>query len=260
MSQHPNNPVSTIANLRVCFPAKGADTLNVIGGLSFQVYPHEFLSILGPSGCGKTTLLRVIAGLLSPGAGNVAFTSLPDSSKPAVGLVFQQANLMPWRTVYSNISLPLEIAGYPPGSYSKRIRELIHLVGLDGFGDSYPRDLSGGMLQRVAIARALIHDPALMLLDEPFGPLDALTRERMGVELLNIWQVSRKTVIMVTHSISEAVFLSDRVIVLSPRPALINLDLRINLPRPRDENTRYQPQFGRLAKTLRKAIVEEQVT
>jgi NitT/TauT family transport system ATP-binding protein len=250
------NSVLSISDLKVSFHGPGEEPLDVIGGVSFQVNPREFLTIIGPSGCGKTTLLRVIAGLLQPSSGRVVYQNLSETGSPAIGLVFQQANLMPWRTVYGNISLPLEIAESSLDNPDERVRDLIHLVGLEGFEKAYPRDLSGGMLQRVAIARALIQDPSLLLLDEPFGSLDALTRERMGSELLTIWQASRKTVIMVTHSISEAVFLSDRVIVLSPRPTHVNLDLGINLPRPRNDNTRYQPQFGRLAKQLRMAIVE----
>ncbi len=233
------------------------DRLHVIDKLSFQVFPQEFVSILGPSGCGKTTLLRVIAGLIKPSGGNVSFAGLQEGKYHKIGLVFQQANLMPWRTVFGNVSLPLEIAGHPMDDISDRVTDMIHLVGLDGFEKTYPRDLSGGMAQRVAIARALVQDPDFLLMDEPFGSLDALTRERMGNELLSIWQARRKTVLMVTHSISEAIYLSDRVIVLTPRPARLNLDLKIDLPRPRDERSRYKPHFGYLAQKLRQAIVED---
>jgi NitT/TauT family transport system ATP-binding protein len=174
--------------------------------------------------------------------------------RKGMGLVFQKANLMPWRTVRENITLPLELRNSPPDETLARAREMIELVGLEGFEDSLPRDLSGGMAQRVAIARALVHDPDVLLLDEPFGSLDALTRERMGSELLRIWQMQRKTVVMVTHSISEALFLADRVIVLSRRPGQLRLDLQVNLPRPRDEGIRYTPQFGRLAQAVRATI------
>ncbi len=171
-----------------------------------------------------------------------------------IGLVFQQANLMPWRTVLENITLPLELQSLPAEVALSRAQELVELVGLQGFEDSLPRDLSGGMAQRVAIARALVHDPDLLLLDEPFGALDALTRERMGEELLRIWQKRRKTVVMVTHSISEALFLADRVLVLSPRPGSLRLDLCVDLPRPREEGVQYTPAFGSLASRLRLAI------
>jgi NitT/TauT family transport system ATP-binding protein len=173
-----------------------------------------------------------------------------------VGFVFQKANLMPWRTVIENITLPLELAGTPRSEALIRAQEMIELVGLTGFADTLPRDLSGGMAQRVAIARALVSDPEVLLLDEPFGSLDALTRERMGGELLRIWQMHRKTVVMVTHSISEALFLADRVLALSDRPGRLRLNLTVNLPRPRLEAMRYSAAFGRLARQVRQAIGE----
>ncbi len=169
-------------------------------------------------------------------------------------MVFQKANLMPWRTVLDNILLPLEIQHVPQKEAMEKARAMLELVGLTGFESSLPRDLSGGMAQRVAIARALIHEPDLLLLDEPFGSLDALTRERMGNELTRIWQARRKTVIMVTHSISESLFLADRVLVLSHRPGRLCLDLSVNLPRPREEDIRYTPAFSNLARQVRLAI------
>jgi NitT/TauT family transport system ATP-binding protein len=249
------DPVVTISGLVVSFSTPGAAPLQVIDNLDFQIERSQFVSILGPSGCGKTTLLRIIAGLIKPSSGQITFGNEHISSAPPIGLVFQQANLMPWRNVHANISLPLEIGGLPKAEINTRVADLIRLVGLKGFEDTYPRDLSGGMQQRVSIARALIRDPDLLLLDEPFGSLDALTRERMGDELLTIWQASRKTVIMVTHSISEAVYLSDRVIVLTPRPARISRDIRIPLPRPRNMETRYHPRFGNLSRKVRQAIM-----
>ncbi|MDD5368305.1 MAG: ABC transporter ATP-binding protein, partial [Anaerolineaceae bacterium] len=176
--------------------------------------------------------------------------------KPRIGFVFQQANLMPWRTALENITLPLELQGISAGEARERAQALIDLVGLQGFEETRPGDLSGGMAQRVAIARGLIMDPDLLLLDEPFGSLDALTRERMGTELLRIWQADRKTVIMVTHSIGEALFLSDRVLVITPRPGHICLDLTVDLPRPREEEMRYTSHFGGLARHLKGAIGE----
>jgi NitT/TauT family transport system ATP-binding protein len=216
---------------------------------------EQFVSVLGPSGCGKTTLLRVLAGLLPPTQGEVLFgNSTLQAPRHGVGMVFQKANLMPWRTVLENILLPLEIQHVPHLEAREKAQALVELVGLPGFESSLPRDLSGGMAQRVAIARALIHEPDLLLLDEPFGSLDALTRERMGSELTRIWQARRKTVIMVTHSISESLFLADRVLVLSPRPGRLILDLPVDLPRPRVEDIRYTPAFSDLSRRIRLAI------
>jgi len=229
--------------------------LHVLADISFNVQTEEFVCILGPSGSGKSTLLRVLAGLLPPTQGGVYYNGHGLQGSPReIGFVFQKANLMPWRTVIENITLPLDLKHVPRSLAQEQAQELVNLVGLDGFEDSLPRDLSGGMEQRVAIARALIHDPRILLLDEPFGSLDALTRERMGSELLRIWQARRKTVLMVTHAIPEAVFLADRVLVLSPRPGEISLDLQIDLPRPREEGMRYTPEFGEIAKRLKAAI------
>jgi NitT/TauT family transport system ATP-binding protein len=223
--------------------------------VSFQLCPQEFLCVLGPSGSGKSTLLRILAGLLPGTDGEVIFNGAQVSGpRRGVGFVFQRANLMPWRTVLGNITLPLELQHTPAETSRRRAQELVELVGLQGFEDTLPRDLSGGMAQRVAIARALVHDPDVLLLDEPFGALDALTRERMGDELLRIWQARQKTVVMVTHSISEALFLADRVLVLSPRPGRVILDLPVDLPRPRQDSIRYTAQFGELARRLRAAI------
>jgi NitT/TauT family transport system ATP-binding protein len=169
-------------------------------------------------------------------------------------MAFQQANLMPWRTVMDNIKLPLELEGMNESRARIRAQEMIELVGLKGFEDNWPRELSGGMSQRVALARALIHDPDLLLLDEPFGSLDAITRERMWTELSRIWQAKQKTVIMVTHSINESLFLADRVLVLTQRPGKVKLDLKVDLPRPRNEDIRYTAHFGKLARKLREAI------
>jgi ABC-type nitrate/sulfonate/bicarbonate transport system ATPase subunit len=223
--------------------------------ISFQVTDQEFICILGPSGSGKSTLLRILAGLLPASGGEIFYRNERLSGpRREVGFVFQKANLMPWRTVRQNIALPLELAHIPSEESFRRTQDMIELVGLQGFDDVLPRDLSGGMAQRVAIARALVHDPEILLLDEPFGALDAMTRERMGTELLRIWQAKRKTVLMVTHSISEALFLADRVIVLSHQPGEMILDVEVNLPRPRVESIRYTEQFGNLARQVRTAI------
>jgi NitT/TauT family transport system ATP-binding protein len=243
-------PVLQVRGLSITFPGENGG-LSALQDISFSLFPQEFVCLLGPSGSGKSTLLRVAAGLLRPDKGEVLF---PGNAEPRISLVFQDANLMPWRTVIENITLPLSLRGMPPGEAQALAREWIDLVGLAGFEHAWPADLSGGMAQRVAIARSLIQDPDLLLLDEPFGALDALTREKMGAELLNLWQARRKTVLMVTHSISEALLLSDRVLVLSPRPGHITLDLPVDLPRPRQEEIRYTARFGALARKLKSAI------
>jgi len=228
-------------------------SLDVLDNLSFQVEENSFVCLIGPSGGGKSTLLRAIGGLLLPTSGEILFPRHQQNSS-LTGMVFQKPNLMPWRSVLENILLPLEIQGLEKEAALDKARQMVELVGLQGFEASLPRDLSGGMAQRVAIARALVQDPGLLLLDEPFGSLDALTRERMGDELLRIWQARRKTVLMVTHSISESLFLADRVLVLSPRPGRLRLDLAVNLPRPRLAEMRYSPAFADLARQVRAAI------
>lgn len=224
--------------------------LETLKDIHTRIRPEEFLCVLGPSGCGKTTLLRILAGLEQPTQGSVVFPV----ENPHVGLVFQESNLMPWRTVMDNILLPLELHGEDEAEATRKAGQMIELVGLQEFSAAWPASLSGGMAQRVAIARALIQDPDMLLLDEPFGALDALTREKMGIELLRIWQARRKTVVMVTHSISESLLLADRVLVLSPRPAEIVLDLTVTLPRPRGEAVRYSRDFQLLSRRLRDAI------
>jgi len=242
--------VVSVRNLSAIFPDNNGG-LHALGSVTFSVYPREFVCVLGPSGSGKSTLLRILAGLLPPTSGDVTFE---DHKQPRIGFVFQQANLMPWRTVRENITLPLEVEKASPEMARQKAQDMIELVGLDGFETSLPRELSGGMAQRVALARALVHDPDILLLDEPFGSLDALTRERMWTELSRIWQARQKTVIMVTHSIGEALFLADRVLVLTARPGKIKLDLTVDLPRPRDDEIRYTQHFGELARKLKDAI------
>jgi NitT/TauT family transport system ATP-binding protein len=217
--------------------------------------PESFVCLVGPSGCGKSTLLRILAGLLRPTAGRALLESQPITrAKRRIGIVFQKANLMAWRTVYKNLSLPLELAGVPGDEVERRTLAMLSLIGLTGFEDVYPAALSGGMAQRVAIGRALIHDPEVLLLDEPFGLLDAITREQMSEELLRIWARHRKTVLMVTHSIPEAVLLADRVLVMSPRPGSLVYDLTIPLLRPRSLDLLHRPDFVALTEELRHQI------
>ena len=224
-------------------------SLEVLDKISFSIARNAFVCVVGPSGGGKSTLLRALAGLIQPTGGEVNFPGKTES-KAKTGLVFQKPNLLPWRTLRENISLPLEIDHRPAAEIADLTQDMIRLVGLEGFEKSYPHELSGGMAQRVAIARCLVQDPEILLLDEPFGQLDAMTRERMGDELLRIWNERRKTVLMVTHSISEAIFLADRVLVLTSRPARLIMDLPVALPRPRTDAMRYLPEFNEASRLL----------
>ncbi len=247
-------PIMVAENLQMVFPSPDSP-LEALADASFSVAPNEFVSIIGPSGCGKSTLLRILGGLVSPTRGRVLLEGVP-LSRPQrkIGFVFQHANLMPWRSALRNVMLPLEIQGVPRAESERLARQLLDLVGLSGFAEALPRDLSGGMQQRVGLARALVHDPEVLLLDEPFGALDALTRERMNRELLRIWQMRRKTVLMVTHDIQEAVFLSDRVLVMTPLPGRVKRDVVIDLPRPRVQDYLYSSRFAALAHTLRDSL------
>ncbi len=253
-SSNKTKPLLEVKNLGVTF-VDDKGSLQALKEINFSVEREQFICVVGPSGSGKSTLIRVLAGLLEPTSGEVILDgSALTRPRQGVGIVFQKANLMPWRSVMRNITLPLEIQQIPPLEAKERGQELIDLVGLSGFEHWLPQDLSGGMLQRVAIARSLIQDPDLLLLDEPFGALDALTREKMGVELLRIWGARKKTVIMITHDIQEAVFLADRVLAISPQPGNLRLDLKIDLERPRQEDSRFSPGFVKLTKKLREAI------
>ncbi len=240
-----------VQHLEVTY-SDASGVVHALHDINFSLMTNAFVTLIGPSGSGKSTLLRVLAGLVPPTKGHYQFN--PDHAR--VGLVFQYANLMPWRRVMENITLPLELNGAPPEKTINRAQALINLVGLQGFEEAYPRDLSGGMAQRVSLARSLMQDPDVLLLDEPFGSLDALTRENMGDELLDIWGARRKTVLMVTHSISEAVYLSDRVLVLSPRPGNIKCDLPVHLPRPRTPEMRSSTEFTNLAQRIRDNLHE----
>ncbi|MDM8529068.1 ABC transporter ATP-binding protein [Anaerolineales bacterium HSG24] len=232
-----------------------ATSLQIIDDISFKVMTGEFVCIVGPSGCGKTTLLRLLAGLHPPDTGEIFLNNQPLLGPSAeIGVVFQKASLMPWRTVFDNVRLPLQVHQLPAKVIKQRIDDALELVGLTEFAHHYPRQLSGGMEQRVAIARALAYQPKILMLDEPFGALDALNRERLNEELLRVWRISGQTVLMVTHDIHEAVFLSDRVLVLSQRPAKLIQNIPIPLPRPRNITIRYETEFSKLAYHVRQAI------
>jgi NitT/TauT family transport system ATP-binding protein len=229
--------------------------LPAIADMSLSIEEGEFVTIVGPSGCGKSTLLRIVLGIVPPTQGTILLRGMPiDGPQPGIGMVFQSPVLMRWRTVLENVLLPIEIIGHSLREYRQRALDLIDLVGLKGFENRYPRELSGGMQQRVAICRALIHDPSLLLMDEPFGALDALTREQMSFELLRIWAGRRKTVLFVTHDIEEAVFLADRVIAMTPRPGRLSIIEDVRLPRPRTGRMRSSPEFVGHVQRLRSAL------
>ena len=226
--------------------------------VGFSVGRGELVALVGPSGCGKSTLLRVVAGLRRPTRGSVEVDGRAVTGPiPSVGMVFQAPVLLKWRTVRDNVLLPAELAGLERARYRERAEHLLRLVGLDGFADRLPRELSGGMQQRAAICRALLLDPPLLLMDEPFGALDAMTRDEMNLELLRVWgepAAARKTVVFVTHSIPEAVFLADRVVVMSPRPGRVARVVDVPLPRPRTPATRAAPQFGALSLEIHETL------
>jgi len=226
-------------------------------GIDLEIEPGEFVSLIGPSGCGKSTLLRIIGDLIQPTSGTASVNGKPARQARIdrdYGIVFQDAVLYDWRTVGKNISLPLELARWDRRRRAAKVREMMELVELTGFENHHPWQLSGGMQQRVAIARALSFDPSLLLMDEPFGALDEMTRERLNMELLRIWEASGSTVVFVTHSISEAVFLSTRVVVMSPRPGRISNIVGVDLPQPRTATTREEPHFFELVTDVREAL------
>lgn len=223
--------------------------------VSLEVREGEFVCIVGPSGCGKTTLLRILSGLLRPTSGLVLWKGEPlREPKPEMGFVFQKANLMPWRDALGNVLLPLEVRGINGSEALEKAFSLLKSMGLEGFLHTYPRELSGGMEQKVALARALVYDPDILFLDEPFSSLDALTRERLNVELAGLWRNRCKTVVMVTHNLQEAIFLADRVMVMSPRPGTLKAQFIIPFPHPRDLSLTFTPEFAALARAVREAI------
>jgi NitT/TauT family transport system ATP-binding protein len=246
--------VVEITGLTKTFP-KG--NVTALQGIDLQIEPGEFVSLIGPSGCGKSTLLRVIGDLTPPTEGTVLVNGKPAPKARAdhdYGMVFQDSVLFDWRTVSKNVALPLEMLGWERAKRKERVDEMLRLVELSGFGGHYPWQLSGGMQMRVAIARALGFEPSLLLMDEPFGALDEMTRERLNIELLEIWRRTGSTVVFVTHSISEAVFLSTRVVVMSPRPGRIAGTVDVDLPQPRTADTREEPRFFELVTEVRELL------
>jgi NitT/TauT family transport system ATP-binding protein len=226
-----------------------------IEDFSLEIGENEFVALVGPSGCGKSTTLRIVSGLVPPTAGSVWLRGRRvERPIQDVGMVFQAPVLLPWRSTLANVLFMAEMRGLPAAQYRERALTLIKLAGLEGFERSLPHELSGGMQQRVAICRALLLDPSLLLLDEPFGALDVLTREKMGFELQRIWSASKTTVMLVTHSITEAVLLSDTVIVMTARPGRAKAIIRVDLPRPRDVRTLKDPRFVDLTATVRENI------
>lgn len=254
-----SSPVVSIQNISKLFAANVGEQTHALSHVSLDIQPGEFISLLGPSGCGKSTLLRIIADLLEPSEGQVSVKGkTPRQARldRDYGMVFQSPVLYEWRSVLKNIELPLEIMRYSAADRTRRAREMLALVGLKDFENHSPWQLSGGMQQRVAIARALSFQPSILLMDEPFGALDEMTRERMNTELLNIWSQTNTTVIFVTHSIAEAIFLSSRVVVMTPRPGRIEKIIDIDLPRPRVFETRELPRFFELITEVRECLRE----
>jgi len=225
---------------------RGGAAIEALRGVSVGIRPGEFVSLVGPSGCGKSTLLKMIAGLLEPSSGRIAIDGVPvKDPRRSVGMMFQTPELFPWRTVLKNVLLPIEIFRHEREYHRKRALELLEMVGLDGFHSALPRELSGGMQQRVALCRVLVSDPSVVLMDEPFGALDEFSRERLNVELLRIWEDARKTIVFVTHNINEAVFLSDRVVVMgtSPGQVLSVVDVPLGRTRRRTQQMMREPEF-----------------
>jgi NitT/TauT family transport system ATP-binding protein len=237
--------------------AKHGEVMEAVRNVNLEVGEREFITIVGPSGCGKSTLLNMIIGLLPITSGKIYFyDDLVLGPRQDVGMVFQQPVLLPWRNVLQNVLFPIEILKRKTSLYQEAAYNLLDLVGLNGFENKAPWELSGGMQQRVAICRALIHDPKIIIMDEPFGALDAMTRDEMGIELLRIWQERQKTVLFVTHSIREAVLLADRVVVMSSRPGQIQKILSVNLKRPRTKEVEFTPEFDLYVKDIRELIYQ----
>jgi NitT/TauT family transport system ATP-binding protein len=244
-----------VANLGVTYRTQAGQLVVALDDVSLSVESDEFLAVVGPSGCGKSTLLKILGRIVEASTGEVRFRGQPlTRPTPEIGICFQQSLLFPWRTTEQNVLLPIELLGQSAARARAKARDLIELVGLTGFERAFPRELSGGMQQRVAICRALVTDPPVLLMDEPFAALDAMTREELALELLRIWSERRKTIVFVTHSIPESVLLADRVAVMSARPGRIIRMIDIDLPRPRSIAMMSTPAFGRKADLIRDLI------
>jgi NitT/TauT family transport system ATP-binding protein len=251
-SEHAAEPASATGRIEIgqvnktFIPRRGTEAIEALRDVSVDVRPGELVSLVGPSGCGKSTLLKMVAGLLEPSSGRIAVDGVAvKSPRRSVGMMFQTPELFPWRTVLKNVLLPIEIFGHDKDFHRKRALELLELVGLQEFQSALPRELSGGMQQRVALCRVLVSDPSVVLMDEPFGALDEFSRERLNVELLRIWDATRKTIVFVTHNINEAVFLADRVVVMAARPGrvLSVIDVPLGRAQPRTQQTMRDPAF-----------------
>jgi len=254
-----NQAVVTAQHIEKTYNPNTVEQVVALQDINLNIAPREFVSLIGPSGCGKSTLLRLIANLIEPTAGTLLINNKsPHQARldRDYGMVFQAATLYKWRTVSRNVQLPLEIMGYDKNERQERARAMLEMVELDNFLNHYPWQLSGGMQQRVAIARALSFEPSLLLMDEPFGALDEFTRERMNQEVLRIWDQTHTTIVFVTHSIAEAVFLSNRVVVMSPRPGRIATIIDVKLPYPRDFKTRQMPEFFETVSEVREVLRE----
>ncbi len=249
----PAVPILALRDVSKTYRTVRGENIVALSQTSLAFEAGEFVAIVGPSGCGKTTLLNITAGLLRPSGGTILFRNAAiDGPTPEVGMVFQGPVLLPWRKVIENVLLPIEVLGLRPASrYRQRAADLIGMLGLAGFAERYPRELSGGMQQRVSIARALIYDSSVLLMDEPFAALDAMTREELNLELLRIWKMTGRTILFVTHNIPEAVLLSDRVVVMTPRPGKVSAVVPVPLPRPRSLALLGDPAFGAIASRIR---------
>lgn len=243
------------------FITRAGDSVLALDKVALDIGRDQFVTLVGPSGCGKSTLLKIVSGIIPPTEGRVRLGGeVLERPSRKIGMVFQRPVLLPWRSVLDNVLFPIEMLGWPVARYREEASRLIQLVGLQGFEKALPNELSGGMQQRVSICRALIYDPQVLMMDEPFGALDAMTREDLSVELLRIWTERKKTVLFVTHSINESVLLADRVIIMTARPGRVVMDLPVNLPRPRTLETERTPEFQNLVHTVRTAIYAERKT
>ena len=233
-----------------------AGNILALDGIDLEVIPQEFITLVGRSGCGKSTLLRCIGGLIPPSTGGIKISgNVVTEPHPQIGYVFQQAVLLPWRTVEENVLLPFVVKGNPTNKEINKVKEVLEIVGLSDYANHRPGELSGGMQQRVSVARALVTEPSILLMDEPFGALDAQTREDMNVELLRIWEVAKTTIVFVTHDIGEALFLSDRVVIMSARPGKIDDIIEVNSPRPRTfDQIENDPEFWKMRRRIREAL------